>query len=189
MKSWSKVALAGGLWLCASPASAAMVSLEGEFRENVPRTDDYTISFTSDDPRISIRSILYDLGTANAAVVFAPDEAPFAVASEGGTGFDGLFGFDAQGPTTLSLSFDDFGTGETFAFTVETGPDRVLGDDFAGTTLTFVTNTGESFSGTFDRFANFRATVEIDGETAVPEPASALLFGLALLVRFSRRRS
>jgi hypothetical protein len=190
--------IAAGMLLPFSSALAAPVMVTGTFQENllIPNFDTFTITNAASSAT-GITTVRYNLAPSGAK--FDPGDSPFAVISGGNaTGFNGMFTATA---TTLTLSFTDFGPGETFSFRVDvddnigftTGrdfEDSILAVTFANATpsmvqAAFVADGGLRLN---SATAIVRANVNV-GNAPEPGTAGLLLLGLTGLLRARRRRA
>ncbi len=124
-----------------------------------------------------ILTVVYDLSTAVTGTTFEPATWPFAAnpADAAATGFTG----EVVTATTLTLTFTDFNTGETFRFKIDLDDDTdvVEGASIAGSTVT------ATFAITGDVVA---VMADAGGNTsdwsaaAVPEPNTLALLAAGL---------
>lgn len=130
--------------------------------------DQFSFTNTGD---INIASLTIDLSGGSADPVFDPSGVPFAVTGSDNVGFGGNFEF--SGSSLLTLSFTDFGAGESFSFNGDLDDGNgsyTTAADVMGAGVTVSASGNPSLSASFSVDSNDadRAIVSIGGDTAPP---------------------
>ena len=193
--------------LSTSIALAAPVESTATFTGGI--FGDFSIAYNNGPANLKLQSVTFDLATPLFVdPTFASPGALLplpltALSGSAATGFSGSSGI-IDGSTSFTVSFNDFGAGETFSFALDVdGPcgnifcqlpaSLTSGSEFAGTTVTAVFggpgfNT-TSLQGLYTATGPLTATANVRGAVSeTPEPASMGLlglgiFGIALRVR------